>query len=139
MLQRMSELAWEEEGDESGLYDLVQAARPAAHAVSVVWQSMPPQQKAYLKNLARHYLRQLREDPRGLLSRILMMTAMLIVRYRMPPRLAVKRATLQVVRRRRRMLSHKVKIRKPKTPPPPRPMQSRWQRGRRGNRFEYWD
>ena len=139
MLQRMIEMAWQEEGDESGGQDLIQAARPAAHAISVVWQSMPPAQKAYLTGLARSYLRQLREDPRGLLSRILMMAALLITRYRVPPRLAVKRATLQAVRRRRLRRRSKMKIGRPGKPPPPRPMQTRWQRGRRGNRFEYWE
>lgn len=137
MLQRVIETAWEEEGGESGLHDVIQAVRPAVHAISMAWQSLPPQQKALLKNLARFHLKQLREDPRGLLRGILLMATVLITRYRVPPRLAVRRATLQAVRRRRLRQSRKLKISGPGAPPPPRPMRTRWQRGRRGNRFEY--
>ncbi len=135
MLEQMIESAWEEAMDEASLPDIVHTARPALHAVSVIWQSMPPQQKAYLIDLAKSALKQLRENPRGLLLRIAMLAALLIARNRVPPKQAVKQVAMRVVTRRRRLQAQQGRIRKHRTPPP-RPMQSRWQRGRRGQRFE---
>lgn len=135
LVEESLEEAFESETDYEG--DL----SALSHALGQVWRDMPPALKSYLISEAKGLLRQLREDPKGVLGRIVALAGLLVLRRRLPPPKAVRTATLQVVRNRR--LKWRRQAKRPVMPgrriPPPRPLtKTRWQRGRRGNRFETW-
>ena len=112
------------------------------HAVGQVWRDMPPTIKSYLISEAKSLLRQLGRDPKGVLWRIVGLAGLLVFRRRLPPKSAVTTATRQVLHRRtyKRLGRINQQMKPQRRPPQPRPMtKTRWQRGRRGNRFESWN
>lgn len=142
LIDRLVEDALEEELDRAPALEADFSA--LSHAIGQVWRDMPPELKAYLIGEGRRLLRQLREDPAGLLPYIASLAGWLIVRRGLSPPKAVRTATTQVVRQRGRGRALRRKPLAPvpgrRRPPPPRPLaKKRWQRGRRGSRFESWD
>lgn len=139
MLDRLIEEAWAEEADESWLLDVMNTVAPAVHAAGVVWRDMMPAQKAHLIELAKSTLRQLREDPRALLSRTLQMANWLIANRQLPPPQAVKQAAQQVARQRKtkRLSRSKGKV-KGRNRAKSKRKAIRQKRRRGGNRFELW-
>lgn len=144
-VDHLVEEALEEEFDSESAFEMDPNLPALGHALGQVWRDLPPALKSYLKSEAMRLLRQLREDPKGVLWRIVGLAGLLMARRRLPPSAAVRSAVSHVLRRRHKSRQRKQRRRiappgaTRRRPPPPRPMmKSRWQRGRRGNRFEEW-
>jgi hypothetical protein len=120
------------------------------HAIGQTWRDLPPELKSYLLREAQSILRQLGRDPRGVMIQIARLAGFLLWRRGLAPQQAIGSAAAQVLHlprasvvpkghpqggskytRGQQTLAHRL--------PPSRPMaKTRWQRGRRGNRFEAW-
>jgi len=136
MLDELIEEAWEEE---SAIVDMLNAGmnaltavRPAIHSALMAWNSMSPEQKAYLINQAKIRLNQLGSNLSGKAHQVAMQAAGLIRGKGVPASQAVDRTVKQVVRQdqlKRRRLRPTSGKRRP----------SKKRRSRRVKRFESWE
>lgn len=126
------------------------------HAIGQAWRDTPQVTKDFLIAEAMRLVKQLGQDPKGAVAEIARYAAFLVLGQRLSPTLAVRTATKQVIGRRQRGAQPIIQRpgvsrgaampKRPKVPPgsrrrslPPRPLsKTRWQRGRRGDRFEDW-
>jgi hypothetical protein len=107
------------------------------HGLGQVWQSLPPETRAFLMGEAWRRLKRAVQDPKGAFRDTVAQIGGLTRTRGLLPLDAARQATAQVIARRKaRVVSRKGPTAAFKLAQ--RKSKYRWQRGRRGDRLEAW-